>query len=95
MSRLRGWAAFVFALVLSRPDWAWSCAVCVGNPNDPQTIGMNKAILGMLAITGGVLACLAGFFITLWRRSRQPVDGPDQVLARLEREFQREEELAV
>lgn len=88
-------ARAVAALVLGWPTWAWSCAVCVGNPNDPQTIGMRQAILGMLVVTGGVLSGLTVFFVVLWRRSRHPVDAPADVLARLEREFQKEEELAV
>ena len=95
MSRLRAVALAALAVVLTRPEWAWSCAVCVGNPNDPQTIGMSKAILGMLVVTGGVLASLASFFIVLWRRSRRPVDVPGDVMARIEQDFQQEEGIAV
>jgi hypothetical protein len=85
----------VWALVLGWPTWAWSCAVCVGNPNDPQTIGMRQAIIGMLVVTGGVLTCLASFFVVLWRRSRNPVGSPDEVMDRLEQDFQRGEGVAV
>ena len=95
MIRLRVALGAVLALVLGRPEWASACAVCVGNPNDPQTIGMSKAILGMLVITGGVLGCFASFFVVLWRRSRRPVNSPADVLARLEQDFQREKGIAV
>lgn len=83
------------AVVLGWPAWVWSCEYCVGKVDNPQTAGMTQAIWGMLVITGGVLACVAGFFVTLWRRSRHPLDAPAQVLTRLEREFQKEEEIAV
>ena len=88
-------AGIVVALLLGLPSWAWPCAVCVGNPHDPQTIGMRQAILGMLVITGGVLASLAGFFVVLWRRSRRPADSPDVVIDRLERDYKRGEGVAV
>ena len=52
----------------------WACAVCIGNPDDPQTIAMNKAILGLLAIVGVVLTGFAALFINLWRRARHAVD---------------------
>jgi hypothetical protein len=74
---------------------AWSCAVCVGNPTDPQSIGMSKAILGLLVITGGVLVSFASFFVVLWRRARRPVDSPADVLARLEQDFSQREEVVV
>lgn len=62
------------AIVCAWRSLGWACAVCVGNPNDPQTVGMNQAILGLLAITGVVLTGMAAFFVTLWRRARRPTD---------------------
>ena len=38
------------------PDIAFACATCFGDPNAAATQGMNKAIITMLGITGGVLS---------------------------------------
>lgn len=61
-------AAVLF--LLSVPAVAQACSVCFGNPDHPQTQGVQKAIVFLLAVIGGVLAALATFFIHLVRRSR-------------------------
>lgn len=83
--------SLVLALVMLHHHAAWSCAVCVGNPTDPQTVGMKKAILGLLVITGGVLAAFAGFFVVLWRRAHRPVDPAAGYVHRLEDQFRKKE----
>jgi heme/copper-type cytochrome/quinol oxidase subunit 2 len=50
-----------------------ACAVCFGDPSANQTRGQNAGILTLLAITGGVLICMAGLFATfIWRARRAP-----------------------
>ena len=91
MKRGRIWPALVLALWGLGGSTAWACAVCVGNPNDPQSIGMSKAILGMLVVTGGVLASFAGFFVMLIRRSRRLENSEEGPSDRLELESRKEE----
>lgn len=57
-------ASFCFGL-----QRAYSCAVCFGDPEDPQTAGMNAAILTLLSATALVLASVAASVIVLWRRA--------------------------
>jgi hypothetical protein len=84
-------AVLACAAVLALRSVGWACAVCVGNPDDPQTIGMNKAILGLLAITGVVLTGFSALFITLWRRSRQPSEPVSEYVSGHEDKFSKEE----
>jgi hypothetical protein len=91
VKRRRLWPSLVLALWAFGYSTAWSCAVCVGNPDDPQTIGMSKAILGMLVVTGGVLASFAGFFVMLIRRSRRLENAEVGPSDRLELESCKEE----
>lgn len=91
MKRGRLWPGLALALWGLGHSTAWACAVCVGNPNDPQTIGMQKAILGMLVVTGGVLASFVGFFVMLIRRSRRLEKLETGPVDRLELESRKEE----
>lgn len=45
-----------------------ACAVCYGNPSDPFVIGMNWAVLFLLAVIGGVLVGFAVFFLKLRKK---------------------------
>lgn len=67
----RGWLKVqVIGLSAGIPRVAGACSVCVGGSDSPHTHAMNNAILFLLAVTAGVLAAFAVFFIYLWRRSR-------------------------
>ena len=59
----------VVALLLLHAS-AHACPNCYGDPESPVTDGMNMAIIGLLGVTGGVLASIAGFFLFLRRRIR-------------------------
>ena len=61
--------AFLIASWVSGP--AWACAVCFGNPESPQTLGMQYAMLALLAVVLSVLLSLAMFFVYLLRRSKK------------------------
>ncbi len=52
--------AILLGLCLMTPRDVWACGVCFGDPNSPQTEGMNYAIMLMLIVTG----CVLGGFIT-------------------------------
>ena len=65
-----GLMLWVVGYVLSLPRWAMACSVCFGAADEPQTKGMNMAIVTLLIIVCGVLASFAAFFIHLWRQSR-------------------------
>jgi hypothetical protein len=62
--------SLAICILVGVPRIAEACSVCFGDPDSPHTQGMNNAILFLLAVTAGVLAAFAGFFIYLWRRSR-------------------------
>jgi hypothetical protein len=58
-------------LAAASPFMATACEVCVGNPEDPQTKGMNAAIITMLIVTYGLLMTIIGFFVYLRLKKRQ------------------------
>jgi len=47
-----------------------ACAVCYGAPDDPVTIGLNKAILFLLGIVAFILSCIMYGIYSLIKRSR-------------------------
>jgi hypothetical protein len=61
--------SLVISLVLI-PEVSYACATCFGNPNAVATQGMNKAIIAMLGITGGVLGGVGSFIYVLRRRAK-------------------------
>ena len=52
------------------PKLALACAVCFKDPDNPQTIGVNYAVLGLLAVTVSLLAVFGGFFLNLRKRAK-------------------------
>tara|TARA_B100001996_G_C18359556_1_gene477253 strand:- start:25 stop:237 length:213 start_codon:yes stop_codon:yes gene_type:complete len=47
-----------------------ACAVCYGAPDDPITIGLNKAIVFLLGIVAFVLSCIIYGIYSLIKRSK-------------------------
>ena len=66
--------AGLFLGLTAHPAVVHACAVCVGDPNDPQTKGASAAVLLLMGITGCVLSCFVAFFGYLWWRGRRPLD---------------------
>jgi len=60
---------FILGLVLF-PEASYACATCFGDPNSAATQGINKAILAMLGITGGVLGGVGSSIYVLHRRAK-------------------------
>jgi hypothetical protein len=58
------------ALVLALPRTLLACPVCFGQSDAPMALGLNMGMYFLLAITGGMLAAFATFFIYLSRRAR-------------------------
>lgn len=52
------------------PRAAWACSVCMGDPDAPQTHGMNMAILFMLGVVATLLGSFAVFFVHLRTRAK-------------------------
>jgi hypothetical protein len=48
-----------------------ACAVCYGAPDDPITLGMNKAILFLLGVIVFVLSCVFYGILSLKKRANQ------------------------
>jgi len=52
-------------------NFIFPCAVCYGSPDDPVTLGINKAILFLLFIIIFVLTCIIYWIMTLIKRSNK------------------------
>ena len=61
---------FIFS-ILFLPAILLACATCFGDPNAAATQGMNKAIITMLGITGGVLSGVGSSIYILNKRSKK------------------------
>lgn len=55
---------------------AFSCPVCLGDPDAPMTKGISVGILLMLGILGSVFTGFAGFVFFIARRAGASPDGP-------------------
>ena len=58
---------FLYFLLLQSS--VYPCAVCYGAPDDPVTLGINKAIIFLLFIIFFVLSCIIYWIMTLIKRS--------------------------
>ena len=58
---------FLYFLLLL--NFTYPCAVCYGAPDDPVTLGINKAIIFLLFIIFFVLSCIVYWIMTLIKRS--------------------------
>ena len=61
---------FILSIALF-PEIILACSTCYGDPNAAATKGMNKAILAMLGITGGVLGGIGSSIVVLHRRAKK------------------------
>lgn len=50
---------------------ASACSVCFGDPDDPQSHGMNMAILTLLGVTGSVLGSIVAVGTSIALRIRR------------------------
>lgn len=67
-------AAFVALLITLLAPAAHACSVCFGDPESPQTAGMNAAIGTLLGVTLVVLSGVALFgSVVAWRFAQQTV----------------------
>ena len=67
--------AAALCLALFAPAHVWACAVCFGAKGDPQTEGLNMAILTLLGTTYTIFGGMIVMGILLWRRSKRiPAD---------------------
>ena len=58
-------------LILLFPETIFACATCFGAPDAMATKGMNKAIVMMLGITGGVLSGFGSLIYVLNQRAKK------------------------
>ena len=61
--------AAALCVALFTPARAWACAVCFGAKGDPQTEGLNMAILTLLGTTYTLFGGMIALGFVLWRRS--------------------------
>lgn len=55
----------------SFPETAHACATCFGAKDAAATQGMNKAIMMMLGVTGGVMSGFISAIVTFKRRAKK------------------------
>jgi flagellar basal body-associated protein FliL len=65
-------------ILLGMPQWGRACAVCFGAPDDPQTKGVQAAIIVLLVITYLILLSIFGLFFYLFRRRARAVVEPQE-----------------
>src|SRR5690606_24494256 len=70
LSMNRAIVGFAALMLLGAQSPVWACATCFGDPNDPQTQGMNAAIFTLLGITYGLFLAMFAAGFVIWRRSR-------------------------
>jgi hypothetical protein len=64
------------------PSAAHACATCYGDPDSPQTKGLNGAIITMLVITYGLFALAGlGVFLLIRRSVRAEESSDDAPVA--------------
>ena len=62
---------YIFIIIITFINILSACAVCYGAPDDPVTLGMNKAILFLLLTIVFVLSCIAYGIVSLIKRTNQ------------------------
>ena len=65
----------ILCLLICFSPAALACATCYGDPDDPQTQGMNMAILFMIGVVGTMLSLFAAFFVHLRMRAKLVAHG--------------------
>lgn len=69
--------AAVFAANLLCHAPAWACATCFGAKDDPQTEGMNMAILTLMGVTYTLFLGMIGTAVVIWRKNGLTEAGED------------------
>lgn len=64
--------ACILALFLL-PRVTWACATCFGAEGDPQTEGLNMAIITLLGVTYTLFGAMALFVFLKWRKLQRAV----------------------
>lgn len=59
--------------VLAAPRVGWACATCFGAEGDPQTEGLNAAIITMLGVTYTLFSGMALAAFLMWRKNMKNI----------------------
>lgn len=51
------------------PTKSWACATCFGAEGDPQTEGLNMAIITLLGVTYSLFTGMAAFAFYRWKKN--------------------------
>ena len=65
--------------VLFRADVAMACATCFGAEGDPQTKGLNMAIITLLSVTYTLFFGMAIAAFVMWKRNLPNTDQPSEL----------------
>ncbi|MFP6583445.1 MAG: hypothetical protein VCD00_12935 [Candidatus Hydrogenedentota bacterium] len=60
----------VFAILLT-PRTGWACATCFGAEGDPQTEGLNMAIITLLGVTYTLFSVMALAAFLIWKKNQK------------------------
>ena len=64
-----------FATLALRAETSWACATCFGAEGDPQTEGLNMAIITLLSVTYSLFAGMALTAFLCWKKNSAVVEG--------------------
>ena len=57
-------------IIIGSPKIVTACATCYGAPDAPATLGLNMAILVLLAFTAGMLSLIVFTTVSFYKRSK-------------------------
>ena len=68
---MKRYASIVSLVVLLMPKGAWACATCFGAEGDPQTEGLNMAIITLLGVTYTLFTGMGVAAFLMWRKNQK------------------------
>ena len=67
----------IAGLLILSPRMSWACATCFGAEGDPQTEGLNMAIITLLGVTYTLFSGMALAVYMMWRKNQKRLQNLD------------------
>ena len=65
--------ALIALTLTTLPRVTWACATCFGAEGDPQTEGLNMAIITLLGVTYTLFSAMALVVFLKWRKNMKAI----------------------
>ena len=69
----------ITAIAFIIPRVTWACATCFGAEGDPQTEGLNMAIITLLGVTYTLFSAMALFVFLKWRKNIKALEQAEEI----------------